>query len=74
MTIFVIALGALTLAVGLAVLSFQLLEYSRQQTEKNIAIFYRDNPMECTMFLNRISLEETKKEIHNMKHKEEHGF
>jgi hypothetical protein len=74
MTIFVLALGAITLAAGLAFWSFQLLEYSRQQTEKNIAIFYRDKPMECTMFLNRISLEETKKEINNTKHKLEHGF
>jgi hypothetical protein len=74
MTIFVIALGAITLAVGFAVWSFQLLEYSRKQTEKNIALFYRDKPMEATMFLNRISLEETKKEIHNTKHKLEHGY
>lgn len=74
MTIIVIALGAITLSVGLAVWSYQLLEYSRKQTEKNIALFYRDKPMEATMFLNRISLEETKKEINNIKHKEEYGF
>jgi len=74
MTILVIALGAITLSVGFAVWSFQLLEYSRKQTEKNIALFYRDKPMEATMFLNRISLEETKKEINNTKHKLEHGY
>jgi hypothetical protein len=74
MTILVISLGVVTLVVGLVVYSFQLLEYSRKQTEKSIAVFYRDKPMECTMMLNRISLKETKKEIANTKHKIEHGF
>jgi hypothetical protein len=72
--ILVIALGAITISGGLIAFCFQLLEHSRKQTEKAIAIFYRDNPMECVMMLNSISLKETKKEIANTKHKMEHGF
>jgi hypothetical protein len=70
----VIIVGMIGVAGSLALAAFQLLEYSRKKTERSIAIFYRDNPLECTMFLNRISIKETKKEINNLKHKEEHGF
>jgi hypothetical protein len=74
MKFFVIIVGMIGVAGSLALAAFQLLEYSRKKTERGIAIFYRDNPLECTMFLNRISIKETKKEISNLKHKEEHGF
>jgi hypothetical protein len=74
MTILVIAIGAITIIGGLIAGAFMLLEHSRKETEKAIAVFYRDQPLECTMMLNRISLAETKKEINNLKHKEEHGF
>jgi len=74
MNIFVLSIAAITIIVGMLAWSYVLLEYSRKKTEKAIAVFYRDRPMECTMMLNRISLAETKKEINNLKHKEEHGF
>lgn len=74
MTTLVITIGLIAVVGGLIAWSYTLLEYSRKKTEKAIAIFYRDRPMECTMMLNRISLEETKKDINNLKHKEEHGF
>ena len=74
MTILVLSLGAITIIGGLVAGAFMLLEHSRKETEKAIAVFYRDQPLECTMMLNRISLAETKKEINNLKHKEEHGF
>jgi hypothetical protein len=74
MKFFVIIVGMIGVAGSLALAAFQLLEYSRKKTERSIAIFYRDNPLECTMFLNRISIKETKKEINNLKHKEENGF
>jgi hypothetical protein len=70
----VLITGAIGIAGALLLGAFQLLEYSRKKTERSIAIFYRDHPMECTMMLNKISLVETKKEINNLKHKEEHGF
>lgn len=74
MTIFVLIVGFIGIVGSLVYGAIQLLEYSRIKTEKAIALFYRDQPLECTMMLNRISLEETKKEINNMKHKEEHGY
>jgi hypothetical protein len=70
----IVITGTLGIVGALLFGAFQLLEYSRRKTEKSIAIFYRDHPMECTMMLNQISLKETKKEINNLKHKEEHGF
>lgn len=63
MNYLVLSLAGVGIIVGLAVWMYQLMEYARRKTEKAIAIFYRDRPMECTMFLNRISIEETKKEI-----------
>jgi hypothetical protein len=74
MTILVLSIGAITIIGGLIAGAIQLLEYARRKTERSIAIFYRDQPLECTMMLNRISLAETKKEISNIKHKEKHGF
>jgi hypothetical protein len=74
MTTIVLIVGFTGIVGALVLGAFMLLEYSRRKTERSIAVFYRDNPIECTMFLNRISLEETKKEINNIKHKEEHGF
>ena len=74
MTALVLSLGGITIVAGLIAWSYTLLEYSRKQTEKAIAIYYRDRPLDCTMMLNRISLEETKKDINNLKHKEEYGF
>ena len=74
MTILVLSVGAITLIGGLIAGAFMLLEHSRKETEKAIALFYRDKPMECVMMLNSISLKETKKEINNLKHKEENGF
>jgi hypothetical protein len=74
MTILVLSLGAITIIGGLVAGAFMLLEHSRKETEKAIAVFYRDQPLECTMMLNRISLKETKKELNNLRHKEEHGF
>ena len=67
----VITTGTLGIVGALLIGAFQLLEYSRKKTERSIAIFYRDHPLECTMMLNKISLQETKKEINNLKHKEE---
>jgi hypothetical protein len=74
MTAIVLSIGFIGIVGALVLGGFQLLEYSRRKTERSIAVFYRDNPIECTMFLNRLSLIETKKEISNLKHKEEHGF
>lgn len=74
MSILVLALGAISISIGLAVWIYQLTEHSRKQTEKTIALFYRDYPAEAVEFLNQIAEEETKKETHNNKHKEEYGF
>jgi hypothetical protein len=63
------AIGALLLSYGLG--AYLVAEYVRKKTERSIAVFYRDQPLECTMMLNRISLIETKKEI--AKQKFEHG-
>jgi hypothetical protein len=70
----VIITGTLGIVGALLIGAFQVLEYSRKKTERSIALFYRDHPLECTMMLNKISLQETKKEINNLKHKEENGF
>jgi len=74
MTILVISLGVVTIIAGLAGWTYQMLEWSRKETEKNIALFFRDRPMECTLLLNRISLEETKKEIQALEHFSKYGF
>jgi len=74
MNILVISLGVVTIVAGLAAWTYQMLECSRKETEKNIALFFRDRPMECTLFLNRISLEETKKEIRDLEHFSKYGF
>jgi hypothetical protein len=58
-----IAFASIAILIGLVLWAFQLMEYARRKTEKAIAIFYRDRPVECVMFLNKISIEETKKEI-----------
>jgi hypothetical protein len=63
------AVGALLLSYGLG--AYLVAEYVRKKTERSIAVFYRDQPLECTMMLNRISLVETRKEI--AKQKFEHG-
>ena len=59
------AIGALLLSYGLG--AYLVAEYVRKKTERSIAVFYRDQPLECTMMLNRISLIETKKEIARQK-------
>jgi len=59
------AIGALILSYGLG--AYLVAEYVRKKTERSIAVFYRDQPLECTMMLNRISLIETKKEIARQK-------
>jgi hypothetical protein len=59
------AIGALLLSYGLG--AYLVAEYVRKKTERSIAVFYRDQPLECTMMLNRISLIETKKEIAKQK-------
>jgi hypothetical protein len=59
------AIGALFLSYGLG--AYLVAEYVRKKTERSIAVFYRDQPMECTMMLNRISLVETRKEIAKQK-------
>ena len=71
MTTLVITTGiaGLILCAGLG--AWLIAEAVRKKTEKSIAIFYRDQPLECTMMLNRISLVETRKEI--AKQKFEHG-
>lgn len=63
------AVGALLLSYGLG--AYLVAEYVRKKTERSIAVFYRDQPLECTMMLNRISLVETRKEIARQKF--EHG-
>ena len=62
-------IAGLILCAGIG--AWQIAESVRRKTEKAIAIYYRDQPMECTMMLNRISLIETKKEIARQKF--EHG-
>lgn len=57
--------GALILSYGLG--AYLVAEYVRKKTEKSIAVFYRDHPLECTMMLNKISLVETRKEIARQK-------
>jgi hypothetical protein len=74
MALFVILIGVAGIIGSLALGAYFLLEYAKRKTERSIAVFYRDQPMECVMMLNRISLIETKREISNLKHKEEHGF
>ena len=59
------AIGALILSYGLG--AYLIAEYVRKKTERSIAVFYRDQPLECTMMLNRISLVETRKEIAKQK-------
>jgi len=59
------AIGALLLSYGLG--AYLVAEYVRKKTEKSIAVFYRDQPLECTMMLNKISLVETRKEIARQK-------
>jgi len=59
------AIGALILSYGLG--AYLVAEYVRKKTERSIAVFYRDQPLECTMMLNRISLVETRKEIAKQK-------
>jgi hypothetical protein len=63
------ALGALLLSYGLG--AYLVAEYVRKKTERSIAVYYRDFPLECTMMLNKISLVETRKEIAEQKMK--HG-
>lgn len=63
MNYLVIGIAAIGIIAGLIAWAFQLMEYARRKTERAIAIFYRDQPLECTMFLNKISIAETKKEI-----------
>lgn len=63
MNYLVIAIGSIGILAGLACWIFQLMEYARRKTEIAIALFYRDKPTECVMFLNQISIKETKKEI-----------
>jgi len=63
------ALGALLLSYFIG--AYLIAEAVRQKTERSIAVFYRDHPLKCTMMLNKISLEETKKEI--AQHKFENG-
>lgn len=70
----VLITGCIGITGALLLGAFSLLEYSRKKTERSIAVFYRDHPTECIMMLNKISLKETKREINNLKHKEEHGF
>ena len=57
--------GALILSYGLG--AYLIAEYVRKKTEKSIAVFYRDHPLECTMILNKISLVEIRKEIAKQK-------
>jgi hypothetical protein len=59
------AIGALLLSYGLG--AYLVAEFVRKKTERSIAVFYRDQPLECTMMLNRISLVETRKEIARQK-------
>jgi len=59
------AIGALILSYGLG--AYLVAEFVRKKTERSIAVFYRDQPLECTMMLNRISLVETRKEIAKQK-------
>lgn len=58
-------IAGLILCAGLG--AWQIAESVRKKTEKAIAIYYRDQPLECTMMLNRISLVETRKEIAKQK-------
>ena len=63
MIILVLSCGiaALLLSAGLG--AYLIAEAVRRKTERSIAVFYRDKPLECTMMLNRISLKETRREI-----------
>ncbi len=63
MIILVLSCGiaALLLCAGLG--AYLVAEFVRKKTEKSIAVYYRDCPLECTMMLNRISLKETRREI-----------
>jgi hypothetical protein len=63
----VITTGIAGLILCAVIGAWQIAESVRKKTEKAIAIYYRDQPMECTMMLNRISLIETKKEIARQK-------
>lgn len=54
-------IAGLILSAGLG--AWLIAEAVRKKTERSIAVFYRDQPLECTMMLNRISLIETRKEI-----------
>ena len=74
MALFVILVGTIGILGALALGAFHLMEYAKRKTERSIAVFYGDQPMECVMMLNRLSLIETKREINNLKHTEEHGF
>ena len=74
MTTIVITTGVAGLILCAGLGAWFIAESVRKKTEKAIAVFYRDQPLEGTMMLNRISLVETRKEIENQKHKMEHGF
>ncbi len=70
MTTLVISIGFIAFIGGFVGQFYFVAEYARKKTEKALAIFYRDHPMECTMFLNKIALAETKKEIEIQKQNE----